>query len=115
MRVWVMILQRKFPEALQAIEQFPKEVLETHSGQSPKAFFEGLIYQYQGDKAKAQAAFERARVVAEQLGRESPSDALLRALLAEILAALGQKGPPISEGKPPIVLLPQTQHPHAVP
>jgi len=109
MRVWVMILQRKFPEALQAIQQFPKEVLETHSGQSPKAFFEGLIYQYQGDKAKAQAAFERARVVAEQLVRESPNDAPLRALLGEILAALGQKGAAISEGKRATELLPESQ------
>src|SRR5438477_1180145 len=91
MRVWVMILQRKFPEALQAIQQFPKEVLDTHSGQSPKAFFEGLIYQYQGDKAKAEAAFERARVVAEQLVRESLNDAPLHAMLCEILAALGRK------------------------
>src|SRR6266849_1412605 len=109
MRVWVMILQRKFPEALQAIQQFPKEVLETHSGQSPKAFFEGLIYQYQGDKAKAQAAFERARVVAEQLVRESPNDAPLRALFGEILAALGQKGAAISEGKRATELLPESQ------
>src|SRR5229473_7241954 len=109
MRVWVLILQRKFPEALQAIQQFPKEVLETHSGQSPKAFFEGLIYQYQGDKAKAQAAFERARVVAEQLVRESPNDAPLRALLGEILAALGQKGAAISEGKRAMELLPESQ------
>src|SRR5438477_7402283 len=99
MRVWVMILQRKFPEALQAIQQFPKEVLDTHSGQSPKAFFEGLIYQYQGDKAKAEAAFERARVVAEQLVRESPNDAPLHALLGEILAALGRKDAAIYEGK----------------
>src|SRR5438445_6283349 len=65
-RVWVMILQRKFPAALQAVQQFPREVLDTHTGRSPKAFYEGLIYLYAGDKAKAQAAFERARLVAEQ-------------------------------------------------
>src|SRR5207245_1219754 len=65
-RVWVMILQRKFPAALQAVQQFPREVLDTHTGRSPKAFYEGLIYLYSGDKAKAQAAFDRARLVAEQ-------------------------------------------------
>ena len=108
-RVWVMILQRKFPAALQAVQQFPREVLDTHTGRSPKAFYEGLIYHYAGDKAKAQAAFERARFVAEQLVRESPDDAPLHALLGEILAALGQKEAAISEGKRATKLLPESQ------
>ena len=108
-RVWVMMLQRKFPAALQAVQQFPREVLDTHAGRSPKAFFEGLIFHYEGDKAKAQAAFERARVVAEQLVRESPDDAPLHALLGEILAALGQKDAAISEGKRATELLPESQ------
>src|SRR5207245_6031405 len=108
-RVWVMILQRKFPAALQAVQQFPREVLDTHTGRSPKAFYEGIIYHYAGDKAKAQAAFERARLVAEQLVRESPDDAPLHALLGEILAALGQKEAAISEGKRATKLLPESQ------
>jgi TolB-like protein/Flp pilus assembly protein TadD len=108
-RVWVMILQRKFPAALQTVQQFPREVLDTHTGRSPKAFFEGLIYHYEGDNAKAQAAFEHARVVAEQLVRESPDDAPLHALLGEILAALGQKDEAISEGKRAMELLPESQ------
>ncbi len=108
-RVWVMMLQRKFPLALQTVQQFPGEILDTHAGRSPKAFFEGLIYHYEGDKAKAQAAFERARVVAEQLVRESPDDAPLHALLGEILAGLGQKGAAIFEGKRATELLPESQ------
>jgi TolB-like protein/Tfp pilus assembly protein PilF len=45
-QVWVMMLQRKFPAALQAVQQFPKEIFDTHTGRSPKAFFEGLVYHY---------------------------------------------------------------------
>src|SRR5437016_2876451 len=108
-QVWVMTLERKFPEALQAVQQFPGEILDTHSGRVPKAFFEGLIYHYQGDKVKAAAAFERARVVAEQLVHESPDDAPCHALLGETLAALGQKDAAISEGKRATELLPESQ------
>ena len=108
-RVWVMTLERKFPEALQAVQQFPGEILDTHTGRVPKAFFEGLIYHYQGDKLKAAAAFERARIVAEQLVRESPDDAPRHALLGEILAALGQKDAAISEGKRAAQLLPESE------
>jgi len=108
-RVWVLILQRKFPTALQTVQQFPREVLDTHAGRSPKAFFEGLIYDYEGDKAKAQTAFDRARVVTEQMVRESPDDAPLRALMGEILAGLGQKEAAIAEGKRATELLPESQ------
>ncbi len=108
-RVWVLTLERKFPEALQAVQQFPGEILDTHTGRVPKAFFEGLIYHYQGDKLKAAAAFEHARIDAEQLVHESPDDAPRHALLGEILAALGQKDAAISEGKRATELLPESQ------
>ncbi len=108
-QVWVMTLERKFPEALQALQEFPGEILDTHSGRVPKAFFEGLIYHYQGDNLKAAAAFERARIVAEQLVHESPDDAPRHALLGEILAALGQKDAAISEGKHATQLLPESE------
>ena len=108
-RVWVMTLERKFPEALQMVQQFPGEILDTHTGRVPKAFFEGLIYHYQGDKLKAAAAFEHARIDAEQLVHESPDDAPRHALLGEILAALGQKDAAISEGKRATELLPESQ------
>jgi TolB-like protein/Flp pilus assembly protein TadD len=108
-RVWVMALERKFSEALQTVQQFPGDTLDTHNGRLPKAFFEGLIYHYQGDKPKAAVAFDRARVVAEQLVQESPDDAARHALLGEILAALGQKENAISEGKRATELLPESQ------
>src|SRR5262249_52275365 len=106
--VWVLILARKFPEALREIEQFPGEIFDAHTDRTPKAFFEGIVYMYQGDKTKATNALEHARVIAEQLVQESPNDAPRCAILGQILAALGQKEAAIAEGKRATALLPES-------
>jgi tetratricopeptide (TPR) repeat protein len=109
-RVEVLTLQRKLSEALQVIQQFREEILTGHgTAPCPKAFLEAMLYSYLGDKLKAQAAFERARVVAEQLVRESPDDAARHAILGQILAGLGQKDAAIKEGKRAVELLPESQ------
>src|SRR5260370_26950826 len=60
-RVDMLTLQRNFPEALQVIQQFRGETLMTRiTASCPKAFFEGLIYHYEGDKANAHSDFELA-------------------------------------------------------
>ena len=72
-RFWVLRLQRKFPEALEVVQQFRGETLfNTTTAPCPKAFLEGEIYRLQGDEAKARTAFEHARVVSEQLLRAGP-------------------------------------------
>src|SRR4029450_10622957 len=69
-RAWLLILQRKLPEAIQVLQQFRGETLfNTTTAPCPKAFLEGEIYRLQGDEAKARIAFEHARVVSEQLLR----------------------------------------------
>jgi len=109
-RVGVLTLQRKFPEALQVVQQIREETLPGYStAPSPKAFLEGDLYTHLGDKVKAQAAFERARVVAERLVRESPEDAARHAMLGQILAGLGQKDAAIAEGKRAVQLRPESQ------
>jgi len=109
-RVSVLTLQRKFPEALQVIQQFREETLPGHgSAPCPKAFLEAMVYRYQGDKVRAQAAFDRARVIAEQLVRESPDDAARHGQLGFILAGLGRKEEAIREGKRAVELLPESQ------
>src|SRR4029077_11639330 len=66
--VSVLTLQRKFPEALQLIHQFPEETLtSTSTAKCPKAFLEGTLYSLQNDREKAYAAYETARTVAEKL------------------------------------------------
>ena len=107
--VWVLMLGRQFSEALREIEQFPGEVFDAHNGRAPKAFFEGLIYLCQGDKTKGTIALEHARAIADQLVQESPNDAPRRAILGQILAALGQKEAAIAEGKRATELLPESE------
>src|SRR5260370_12013028 len=60
----VLTLQRKFPEALQVVQQFRGETITTRINAScPKAFFEGVVYFYQRHSTNPHSVFERPRVV----------------------------------------------------
>jgi serine/threonine-protein kinase len=109
-RIWLLSLQRKFSDALQVLQQFRGETLANPSNAAcPKAFLEGVLYLNLGDRAKAQAAFDRARTLSEQLLRESPDDAARHAQYGAILAGLDQKQEAINEGKRAVELLPESQ------
>jgi TolB-like protein/Flp pilus assembly protein TadD len=109
-RFWVLRLQRKFPEALQVVQQFRGEALSnTTTAPCPKALLEGEIYLLQGDEAKARTALEHARVVSDQLLRAAPADPARHGQHGLILAALGQKQEAIAEGKRAVELLPESQ------
>jgi TolB-like protein/Tfp pilus assembly protein PilF len=59
-RAWLLMLQRKFPETLELLQEFRCEALSnTTTAPCPKAFLEGEIYGLQGDEAKARAALEQ--------------------------------------------------------
>jgi len=108
-RVWVLTLQRKFPEALQVLQKFRGETLATNTtAPCPKAFLEGSIYMLQGDEAKARTALEHALVISEQLLREAPDDPNRRGQHGVVLAALGRKEEAINEGKRAVELLPES-------
>ena len=109
-RVGILTLERKFPEALQVVQQFRGETLATATtAPCPKALLEGTLYLYQGDKEKARIAYEHARAVAEKLVREAPQDSARHGQLGVVLAALGQKEEAINEGKRAVELLPESQ------
>jgi len=109
-RAGVLTLQRKFKEALQVIQQFRGETLLAGASTTcPKASLEGTLYLYLDDKVNAHSAFERARIIAERLVRESPDDAARHGQLGLILAGLGQKDAAIAEGKRAVELLPESQ------
>jgi len=109
-RAWILTLERKFPDALQVLERFRGETMfTTTTAPSPKAFLEGMIHLLQGDKTKAQAELELARVVSEKLLREAPGDSTRHAQHGLILAALGQKEEAIAEGERAVELLPESQ------
>src|SRR5437868_4306545 len=111
LRVGILTLERKFPEALQLAQQFRGETLATATtAPCPKTLLERTLYRYQGDKEKARIAFEHARVVAEKLVRDAPQDSNRHGQLGLVLAALGQKVEAINEGKRAVELLPESQH-----
>jgi TolB-like protein/Flp pilus assembly protein TadD len=109
-RYWVLTLQRKFPEALAVVQKFPRETLITYTtAPAPKAFLEGTIHFLEGDKARAQIEFEKARVVSEQLLRDGPEDPARHAQHGLILAALGRKDEAIAQGKRAVEMVPESQ------
>jgi serine/threonine-protein kinase len=109
-RFWIFTLQRRFPEALAVVEKFPGETLITDTtAPSPKAFLEGTVHLFQGDKPTSQIEFDQARVVSEKLLREAPEDPARHAQHGLILAALGRKQEAIAEGKRAVELLPESQ------
>src|SRR4030095_8874632 len=109
-RYWILRLQRKFPEALQVVQQFHGETLSnTTTAPNPKALLEGEIYRFQGDEAKARTAFKRPRFRTADLLRAAPDDPARHGQHGLILAALGQKEEAIAEGKRAVELLPESQ------
>src|SRR6266550_1995803 len=71
-RVQLLLLQRKFPDALALLKQSHHDV--SHFDK-PRELLEGAIYTFLNDNEKALSAFERARPIAEKALRESPDDA----------------------------------------
>ncbi len=106
--VRVLMLQRKFPEALAVLNQLPQEVFNDETALVPKASLEGMLYLFQGDQAKARVAFQRALPIAEQSLRESPGDAGRHIQLGFILTGLDRKEEAIAEGKRAVELTPES-------
>jgi len=105
-RVQLLLLQRKFLDAIALLKQTPQVVFNYDK---PREFFEGAIYAFLNDKEKALSAFERARPIVEKAVRESPNDASRHVILGMILAGLGEKELAIAEGKRAVELLPESQ------
>src|SRR4030095_16485687 len=109
-RVWLLTLQRKFAEALQAVQQFHGETVSYFTpAPCPKAFLEGRLYLYQNDKERAEGAYEKQRSVAEKLVRDVPNDPTRHGQLGAVLAGLGLKEDAITEGRKAVELLPESE------
>jgi tetratricopeptide (TPR) repeat protein len=107
-RAKILMLQRKFAEAFAILNQLPQEVIHDGTAPVPKSSLQGMLYLFQGDKAKAQAAFRRALPVAEQSLREIPNDAGRHIQLGFILTGLNRKEEAIAEGKRAVELTPES-------
>jgi hypothetical protein len=61
------------------------------------------------DEAAAQAAFLKAKTIAEAQLKQSPGDARIHALSAKVLACLGEKGGALLEAQRATELLPESK------
>jgi tetratricopeptide (TPR) repeat protein len=112
-RIQLLYLKRQFTEALHILEQIPQESLKDgeggDAGPYSKSFWQGVFYALLQDETKAQGAFQRARVMAEQAVRESPQEAGRHVHLGIVLAGLGEKEAAIAAGKRAVELLPESK------
>jgi TolB-like protein/Flp pilus assembly protein TadD len=109
-RINILIMQRRFAEALQLVKKMPEETFHGEgTAPTPVAFFEGILHFMLGEKDKARADFERARVIVEKSVREVPDDSGRHAQLGAIFAGLGRKEEAIREGKRAVELSPESK------
>jgi tetratricopeptide (TPR) repeat protein len=103
----VALLQRQYPEVLEAVRGLPKEALAVKPHTVIEArLFEGAAQEKLGPATEARAAYTEAKELAEKAVRESPNEPSRHAFLGRALAHLGEKESAITEGKRATQLLP---------
>src|SRR5262245_40277004 len=105
-RAYLLMLQRKFHEAVAILKQLPGD---NRSDDKPKEYLEGALYTFVNEKEQAHSAFRRARSIVEKAIQDGSDDAMHHMMLALVLAGLGEKDAAIAEGKLAMVLLPESQ------
>jgi len=108
-KAYILMWQRKYPEALEALRQIPPEALNSRPDASCEArLFEGILLEKMGQAAEARVAFLQAKELAEAAVREAPNEASRHAKLGRTLAYLGEKEAAIAEAKRATEMLPES-------
>jgi TolB-like protein len=102
------ILQRKYPDALKALDHLPPETPEATVPRIEVCISAGIAHEKMGEAAEARRAFLKAKDLAEAEVRNAPNGASRRALLARALAYLGEKDAAIAESKRAMELQPES-------
>jgi TolB-like protein/Flp pilus assembly protein TadD len=103
------LTQRRYSEALQAVQSLTDEVLaKDPEGLMGKYGTTGIAKKMLGDEAGAREAFLKAKGYAEKYVADAPNEAKRHAHLAECLAWLGEKEAAIAEAKRGTELLPES-------
>ncbi len=105
-QAYLLMLQRKFEQALAVLKQLPENV---RGDEKPKEYLEGALYTFLNDKQRAHSAFQRARPILEKAILQGFDDASRHMTLGMVLAGLGEKDAAIAEGKRAVALLPESQ------
>jgi TolB-like protein len=103
------LTQRRYSEALQAVQSLTDEVLaKDPEGLMGKYGTTGIAKKMLGDEGGAREAFLKAKGYAEKYVADAPNEAKRHAHLAECLAWLGEKEAAIAEAKRGTELLPES-------
>ena len=106
----ILLLLRKYRELLQGVEDVPDPVFESTPGALGEKYCGiGVARKALHDEAAAQAAFLKAKTVAEAQLKQSPGDARIHALSAKVLACLGEKEGALLEAQRAAELLPESK------
>jgi TolB-like protein/class 3 adenylate cyclase/Flp pilus assembly protein TadD len=101
------LCERTAAAAARALTNYPRDGVNTEYGVNcPHAYWEGVVARWQGDSAKAQAAFIAARSEVKKVLAKQPDFAAAISLLGVIDAGLGRKEDALSEGRRACELLP---------
>ncbi len=108
-RLGVLMLQRKFPEAI-AIAQ---KIDENIAARKPELLcqkygFVGLAHRYLGDEAGGRRELLKAKEVAQKILAQAPDNAGRHMQLAQIMALLGEKDGAVAEALRAQQLLPES-------
>jgi TolB-like protein/Flp pilus assembly protein TadD len=109
-RINLLMLQRKFPEALKILQSLPNDMVHTDgTAPVPRALLIGNCYLGMKDEAKAKAAYQEALPQVQKVVQEAPDDPSRRAMLGGVLAVLGRKDEAIQEGRRAMELKPESK------
>jgi tetratricopeptide (TPR) repeat protein len=107
-RILIALIDRNYDEARQILAASPRVDFQDvdFSFYFPRAWYEALIARVEGDKTKAVAAFNAARVFFESRLKNKPNDPRTLAVLAQVDANLGNRELALQEAQKAAALTP---------
>ncbi len=100
------LCERTATAAARALTNYPRDGSVYNAVNYPHAYWEGVVARWQGDSAKAQAAFNVARSEVAKTVEKQPDFPAGLSLLGMIDAGLGRKEEALGEGRRACELLP---------
>jgi TolB-like protein/Tfp pilus assembly protein PilF len=100
------LCERTASAATRALTNYPRDGAVNNGVIFPHAYWEGVVARWQGDSARAQAAFTAARREVEKTVEKQPDFAAALSLMGMIDAGLGRKEEALREGRRAVELLP---------
>jgi TolB-like protein/Flp pilus assembly protein TadD len=102
----IALCERTAAAVARGLANYPRDGVAYNGVNYPHAYWEGVAARWQGDSAKAQAAFSAARSEVEKVVEKQPDFAAALSLLGMIDAGLGRKEEALREGRRACELLP---------